>query len=382
LKRTELIETFESALINPADQVRQWKTEQNSGAIGFLMSDVPEELIHAAGLFPYGIINGKAELEKADTHLQAWVCSHARNSLALALGGNLDFLDGLIVPQTCDTTRMLLDLWKHVRPLAYMEDFRLPRQVDRPSVGKYIIGELERIKYRLEQYIGRSIKPEDLKHSITLYNHNRKLMRRLVDLHAQNPVLISNRELYTIINAAMIMPREKVNELLVKIVSTLEDDLNATEVDKEHVRILLSGTLLEPMDILDYIEEFGGAVVGDDFQNGYRYIEADVATRGSLIEALADRQLNRIPSAAFDPAHNPRRFFLANLANEKKVQGAIFLHLKFCEPENFDSYDNLQAMQNAGIPAMRLETQFGRSGLGQLRTRVHAFMEMVGGENV
>ncbi len=376
----ELIGPFENALKYPAEQVRQWKTEQGGRAVGFLMTDVPEELIHAAGFFPYGITGGNAEMEKADAHLQPWVCSYVRNCLALGLGERLDFLDGLIIPQTCDTTRMLLDLWKHVQPYPYMDIFRLPRQVDRPSAGNYLIGELDRLKRELEQFAGRPIDWKNLRNSILLYNHNRELLRRIVDLHAHNPALISDRNLYTLINGSMIMPREKVNELLVKIVEALEGSLNS-EGERKHLRLLLSGTLLEPLEILDLIDEWGGAVIGDDFQNGYRYIEADVVIRDGIMEAFADRQLNRIPSAAFDIGDRKRRFFLTDLAEEKRAQGVIFLHHSFCEPENFDYYDNLQAMKSAGIPAMRIETQFGQSSLGQMRTRIQAFLEMVGGEN-
>lgn len=375
---TKLIEPFENALIDPTEEIRQWKREKGSKAVGFLMADVPEELIHAAGFLPYGITGGNAEMELAETHLQPWVCSYVRNSLSLALSGKLDFLDGLIIPHTCDTTRMLLDLWKHVRPFPYMEDYRLPRQVDRPSAGNYLIKELERVKCGLEQYAGESIGPDTLKKSIILYNQNRELIRRVFDIHAQDPAIISSREIYKLINGAMVMPRERVNKLLNQIVDIL-DESNICEANGNYLRLLLSGTLLEPFEILDLIDSCGGAVIGDDFQNGYRYIETDVLVRDDIMGAFAERQLNRIPSAAFDIKERPRREFLAELAKEKHANGVIFLHQSFCEPENFDYYDNLQAMKNAGIPAIRLETQFGRSSLGQMRTRIQAFMEMLGG---
>ncbi len=375
---TKLIEPFENALIDPAEEIRQWKRENEGKAVGFLMSDVPEELIHAAGFLPYGITGGNAEMELAETHLQPWACSYVRNSLSLALGGKLDFLDGLIIPHTCDTTRMLLDLWKHIRPFPYMEDYRLPRQVDRPSAGSYLIKELERVKCGLERYAGESIDPDTLKQSIILYNQNRELLRKIFDIHAQDPAIISSRQTYTLINGAMVMPRERVNELLNHIVDIL-DESNNYEAGGNFLRLLLSGTLLEPFEILDLVDSCGGAVIGDDFQNGYRYIETDVPVRDDIIEALAERQLNRIPSAAFDIKERPRREFLAELAKDEKANGVIFLHQSFCEPENFDYYDNLMAMKSAGIPAIRLETQFGRSSLGQMETRIQAFMEMLGG---
>ncbi len=375
----DLIEPFASAVKDPAGPVRQWKAARGGKAVGFLLTDVPEEMIHAAGFFPFGITGGSIGLEKTDAHLQTWACSYARSCLALALGGELDFLDGLIIPQSCDTTRMLPGIWSHVSPLPYLDHFRLPRQVDRPSARRYLIAELERLQKGLEQFSGRPIEQDHLKRSIVLYNRNRALFRALFDLHAQDPSLISNRDLYTLIRGAMVMPRERVNGLLAALVGELKGRLKA-EGEAEHLRLVLSGTLLEPVETLDFIDEWGGAVVGDDLQNGCRYIEADVPEAGGTLEALADRQLNRIPSAAYDIQKRPRRGFLADLAREKRAQGVIFLHLKFCEPENFDYYDNLQAMEKAGVPAMRIETQFGGASLGQLRTRVHAFLEMIGGE--
>ncbi len=323
-------------------------------------------------------MGGSTNLEAANTHLQAWACSYSRSSLARSLEGKLDFLDGLIIPQTCDTMRMLLDLWQQIRPLPYMENFRLPRQVDRSSARKYLLGELERIKKGLEEFRGSPIEAESLHQSINLYNHNRQLLRKIAYLHAHRPDLISSRQLYTVINGTMIMAREKVNRLLQSLTEDLEQSLE-TSGNGSRIRLLMSGTLLEPFEVLDFIEEFGGTVVADDFQNGFRYIEADVEPGRDPLEALAERQLNRIPSAAFDLEKRPRRIFLTELARAKEARGAILLHHTFCEPENFDGYDNLRALQKEGLQAMRIETQFGGAGLGQIRTRVHAFMEMVGG---
>lgn len=372
------MEPFENALARKAEAVEQWKTDRGGKVIGFLLTDVPEELIHAAGFFPYGIVGGSTNLEEANTHLQAWACSYSRSSLARALEGKLDFLDGLIIPQTCDTMRMLLDLWQQIHPLPYMENFRLPRQVDRSSARKYLLGELKRIKKGLEEFRGAPIEAESLRQSINLYNHNRQLLRKIFHLHARRPDLLSSRQLYTIINGTMIMAREKANRLLQPIAEKLEQNLEDAG-NGSRIRLLMSGTLLEPFEVLDFIEEFGGTVVADDFQNGFRYIEADIDPDRDPLEALAERQLMRIPSAAFDLGKRPRRVFLNELAREKEARGAILLHHTFCEPENFDGYDNLQALQNQDIPAMRIETQFGGAGLGQIRTRVHAFMEMVGG---
>lgn len=378
MHKAEIIEFLQEVAENPDWQVRQWKEQEKRKVIGFLLTDVPEELIYAAGFFPYGISGGQARLDFADAHLQNWSCSFIRSSLSLALEGKLDFLDGLIIPQTCDTTRTVSGIWQHANPLPFLQEYRLPRQVDRPSARDYLIYELTRLKVELEKFSGREITTKKIKESIVLYNSNRNLLAKLFVLHEQNPAAISNKELYTIIKAAMLMPRETLNQYLNELVNILNSEKAAPETK---VRLFISGTLLEPLDILDYIDENGGVVVGDDLKNGFRYIDGQVQETGDPLEALADRQLKRIPSACYDLPHNPRRHFLVKTAREKKVRGVILLHLKHCEPENYDYYDNIQALEENGIPAMRIETEFVSAPSGQIRTRVEAFLEMVGGEN-
>jgi len=374
----QLISSF-NATITAQDQfATQWKNKSGGKVIGFLLTDVPEELIHAAGFFPYGICGSSGGHERVDAHLQNWACSLVRSSFALALQGKLDFLDGLIIPHTCDTTRMVSGIWKHASPLPFMENYLLPRQVDRPSARTYLVGELTRLKERLEDYRGAVITDDEISNSISLYNSNRKLLRRIFSLHEQNPGCICNRDLYALIRAGLIMPREILNDYLGQLVDALEKDGPSSSA-ANHTRLVISGSVCEPPEILDYLEHAGGTVVGDDLQNGWRYIEADVRETGDPLEALADYQINRIPFAGYDTVRNPRRHFLVHLAQKKQARGVIFLHLKNCEAENYDYYDNMQALKKMGIPTLRLETEFGGSSLGQLNTRVQAFMEMVGG---
>ena len=87
--------------------------------------------------------------------------------------------------------------------------------------------------------------------------------------------------------------------------------------------------------------------------------------------SLAIRQLKKTPFGGYDVPSAPRRYNLVKAAQQKKVQGVLFLHLKYCEPENYDYYDNLQALEQAGIPSLRIETEFGDTSLGQLQTRIY-----------
>ena len=373
---------FVAAVASPYEEACRRKANGQK-VIGWLLTDVPEELIHAAGAFSVGILGCNNKIRLADTHLQVWACSLMRSSLELGLCGDLDFLDGVIIPHTCDTTRNLVGIWRKNCKTPYIDSFFLPRQVNRPSAHNYLIGELTRLKTNLEKLTGESITDEKIRASIRLFNENRSLLRRMFEIHVAHPGLISSRQVYTTIKAAMVMDKAVHNQLLRNLILELEQIVDeSTGQSGSPIRLVISGGVWEPQEIMDLIEESGGVVVGDDLLTGARYMRPDVAEDKDPWEALADRQLHRIPYGCFDNQEFERRKFLVDLVRRSDAKGLVFLHLKFCEPENYDYNDMREALDLAEIPNLRLETEFTNPSLGQMRTRIEAFMEMIGGNSI
>lgn len=381
----ELLKLFDTVVADPYSEAKKRK-EQGEKVIGWLPTDIPEELIHAAGAFPVGILGSISNIRLADTHLQVWACSLMRSSLEMGLRGELDFLDGLLVPQTCDTTRAMVGIWRKNCRTPYVDSFQIPKQVKRPSAREYLIGELARLKTELEQVTGNVITDDALGVSIQLFNKNRQLLRRMFEIHTEHPGLITSRAVYTIIKASMFMNKAEHNRILQDLIQAMEQKL-AEKADKPNkpnskVRLVISGGVWEPPEIMDLIEEAGGVVVGDDLLTGMRYLSPDGNEKGNPLEALADRQLNKIPFSGFDNQNYERRQFLLNMVRQSTAAGLIFLHLKFCEPENYDYNDMREALNSVGIPNLRLETEVANPSLGQIRTRLEAFIEMIGGNPI
>ena len=371
----DLLKRFNDVVADPYAEARK-RREGGQKVIGWLPTDVPEELIHAAGAFPVGILGTNEPIHLADAHLQSWACSLMRGCLEQGLKGTLDFLNGIIIPHTCDTTRMLVGIWRHALKTPYIDNYLMPRQVDRPSARTYLKGELARLKSNLEECTGQLVTDKALRESIKVYNANRLAMRRLYEFHGTNTGVISSRALYTVIKAAMFMDKAEHTALVEEL---LQEIGKVEPRNDERIRLTLSGGVWEPPEILEMIEELGGVVVADDLLTGARYLGPDVDTTGDLLDALAYRQLNRIPFGGFDSTIRGRSTFLVELVRGARAQGMVFLHLKFCEPENYDYRDMRKAMTEAGIPSIRLETEYANTSLGQLRTRLQAFMEMMGG---
>jgi benzoyl-CoA reductase/2-hydroxyglutaryl-CoA dehydratase subunit BcrC/BadD/HgdB len=61
-----------------------------------------------------------------------------------------------------------------------------------------------------------------------------------------------------------------------------------------------------------------------------------------------------------------------------KVDGVVFELMKFCDVWGAISLLLRRDMREAGIPFLVLEREYPLSGVGQLKTRVQAFLETIG----
>ena len=69
---------------------------------------------------------------------------------------------------------------------------------------------------------------------------------------------------------------------------------------------------------------------------------------------------------------------IIRLAKEYKVDGVIDVNLKFCSLYDVEGYTVERELKKAGIPVLGIETDYVDSDAQQLRTRISAFIEMLG----
>ena len=60
------------------------------------------------------------------------------------------------------------------------------------------------------------------------------------------------------------------------------------------------------------------------------------------------------------------------------MDGVIDVNLKFCETYDTEGYFVERALKQAGIPMLGIETDYTDADTEQLRTRIEAFVEMLG----
>ncbi|MBN1381246.1 MAG: 2-hydroxyacyl-CoA dehydratase [Deltaproteobacteria bacterium] len=369
-------EIFENIIGDPAAYGRQQQAKSAKPIIGYVCSYTPEELILAAGAHPFRIFGNSRNIELADEHLQTYSCALVRGALEDALAGNLDFLAGTVFPHSCDSIMRLSDIWRINVNLPFHCDVVLPVKLNTASSRDYFMDVLERFRLDLEKHLNRPITKSDLRKAINTTNKIRGYLKRLYELHHDNPATPKGHELYTIMRASMMMDRQDLLSELPKLIENLEAQ-SPKETANKRKRIVMAGSICEHPDIYSIIDEAGGDVVWDDFCSGARYFEGHVDETAEPLSAIADRYMNRVVCPAKHDGLSNRADHLVSLAKKRKADGVIFLLLKYCDPHAFDYPYLKSALDNEGVPNILIEVSDQLPAHGQLKTRFEAFIEML-----
>jgi benzoyl-CoA reductase/2-hydroxyglutaryl-CoA dehydratase subunit BcrC/BadD/HgdB len=94
-----------------------------------------------------------------------------------------------------------------------------------------------------------------------------------------------------------------------------------------------------------------------------------------MIDDIAAKYLD-INCACFTP-NQGRMDDVTRMAKELKADGVIDYTLQFCNTYQIESGAVETACQDAGFPTMRVDTDYSMEDVGQLSTRVEAFLEML-----
>ena len=97
-------------------------------------------------------------------------------------------------------------------------------------------------------------------------------------------------------------------------------------------------------------------------------------TKNEPVEALADYYLNKATCARM--IDSEKRFQnMAKLINDYHVDAVIYISLKFCDNNLIDWNYQKKRLSEKNIPVLFLETERMVSNMGQVRTRIQAFLE-------
>jgi len=353
--------------------------------VGYICSFVPLEIITAAGCIPFRVRGNIEEpITKGDTLLETIVCPYYRSCFDLSLKEKYDFLSGMVIPHGCDSMVRSYSAWSHSLPYSYFHFINIPT-VCGESSSEFFDAELNTFRKSLEKLAGKAITDDDLAKAIRTYNGNRDKVRALYEFRKTDPPFISGTDLTKVLTVGSSLPVGEFNTLLDQVLTEIGKRKKSPL--KRGPRILIDGACLDNIELIRLVEEIGGNVVADTICNGARDYFPRTDEGGDPIHALAHRYLDKIncpktyrenEAGTFEGDIASRFGDIGAYAREFVVDGAILYLYKYCDPFGFEVPARKAYYKSMNVPLLHLEDIYSAGTMSQLRTRIQAFLEMIG----
>lgn len=378
----EIFEGFSEARKNGFMAAKAFKDE-NKPMIGTFCTFMPQELPLAMGAATVSLCATSDEtVGEAEKELPRNLCPLIKSSYGF---GKTDkcpyffFSDMVIGETTCDGKKKMFELMGEYKPVHVMQ---LPNNPTTKASRDMWRQEIVTLKETLERNFDVEITTEQIREAITLKNEERQALKNFYALGKLNPPALSGMDILKVLYGSTFKfdKREtidEVNALTEKVKAAYE----AGEKLEAKPRVLITGCPIGGVTdkVVKAIEDNGATVVFYENCMGAKAVEdlvdEDIADV-DVYDALAEKYL-KIGCSCMSPNH--KRFdMLDNAIDAYSVDAVIDVVLQAChtyaiETQSIKRFVN----EDKNIPYMSVETDYSTADIGQLNTRMAAFIEML-----
>lgn len=352
------LESLLHAYANRFEAARAW--QRNSGkVVGYISTAVPRELISAAGMLPL-LITGDPHrgTALADEWMEEQFDPMARSIFDIALAGELEFLDLLIVPRVADSFLRLYLYLREVERIGAAK--RLPRivlfdllQTRQYSSGTYNQERLQELRGTLETLRGSAIDDDELRTAIDTGNAGRRLLGEVAGLRTSVTAPVAGSLALQLIGAAHCLPTREHCDLLTR---ALAKGLPAAsrQQGQQGARVVVAGNAQDHAGLYELLESQGFSIVGDYHWLGDADHRREISVTGDPWLALIDHYHSHALTSRRFP-HRPQE--LLEYAQSVHADGAIFYLFEQEEALTWDAPGQVSALEQAGIATLVLDNQ-------------------------
>ncbi len=367
-------------------RIKELLDEKEAGRkiIGSFCVFVPEEIALAANATLVGLCSGADfAMEEVEKLLPRNTCALIKSAFGFKLGKVCPYLesaDMVVGENTCDGKKKSYESLDGLIENLYVMD--LP-QVKSGQGRELLKTEYKRFQETVEKLTGVAITADSLRNAIQTVNAKRAAVHRLSLLRKADPAPISGLDALLVNQVFFYDNPARFTASVNKICDELEKRI----AEKQGVfpaktpRILVSGC---PQAVPNWklpaiVESSGAVIVGEESCVGERgtrnLVDDSGQTVDAMMDALVDRYFN-IDCAIFTP-NLERLDHIQEMAKEYKVDGVIHYGLQFCQPYLMEAIPVEKSLEDKDVPCLRIETDYSMEDMGQLKTRVEAFVEQL-----
>ena len=377
----DLLQDANNELISQG--LKQWRK-----CAAYICENTPEPLLNLPGCFSVRLRAPRTgSMEMATYYLTSFLCEYSRALLERAIEGGFNFADCLIAPDGCSMINRcaenmeLLHTMDAGKDHFFYEHMEIPMKADDNGLNLYVLQCRNHILNPLRDHFGIDVSDAAIRKAVEEHNRICELIRAIGDFRKGDKPRITGYEFSVITMASYAAPKDLLIDRLEK---TLKE-LKTRKPDEEspyRVRVALVGSEIDDPDFIKLVEETGAYVCVD------RYCYGSFPGREPITLTDEEDALTQICRQYMMRGQCPRymntaklldrRSYVDELAKEYGADGIIYEQVKFCDPWAYDRMLGSHIMRNEyGYPVLSIDRPYTVSGVGQLRTRIQAFIESV-----
>ncbi len=348
--------------------------------IGAYCSYFPRELATAMGAVPIGLCSSSEETVKiAETVLPKNVCPLIKSSYGFAVSDRcpyFHFSDLVVGETTCDGKKKMYEMMAEFKDVFIME---LPNIQSEKGL-KLWREEIIRLKDFLEEKFQLVITDEDVRQAIHQENRQREALKRLYEVMRLDPVPVMGMDLLNVLYGSKYrLGKEQAAEELNCLRERILEDYHANPKKEKKPRILVTGCPIggDTQKVVRAIEDNGGVVVAFENCTGAKVLDKLVDEEDPDIYGAIARKYFYIGCAIMTPNDN-RIELLGRMIDEFRVDGVVEMILSGCHSVHMESISVRNFVgEEKHIPYIDVVTDYSPGDVGQLNTRMSAFIEML-----
>ena len=375
----EIFEEFAEQKKQSFLTIKEFK-EKGTPIIGAYCSYFPREIAIAMGAVPVGLCSSSEEtVQIAESILPKNICPLIKSSYGYAISDRcpyFHFSDLVVGETTCDGKKKMYEMMAEFKDVFVME---LPNIQSEKGLELWK-QEIIRLRHYLEEKFQVVITEDDIKHAIQIENRRRIALKRLYEVMKLDPVPIMGMELLDVLYGSKYkLNLKKVSEELDALTNQILEEYEEKPKKEHRPRILITGCPIggDSKKVVKAIENNGGVVVAFENCTGAKVIDKLVDENNPDVYDAIAKKYFYIGCAIMTPNDN-RIELLGRMIDDFKVDGVVEMILSGCHSVQMESISVRNFVnEEKHIPYLDIVTDYSQGDIGQLNTRMAAFIEML-----
>ncbi len=354
----------------------------------FLCENTPEPLMNLGNAFGVRLFApNTGSIDIATYYMTSLLCENSRALLERAIEGGFNFADCLIAPDGCTMINRaaenmeLLHTMDTGKEKFFYENMEIALKADENGVKLMVLQCKNHILAPLAKNYGIDTSEAAIRAAVKEHNEICELIRALSEFRKEEKPRITAYEFAVFTLATYVCPKYLLKDMLKE---TLEEVKTREPDDKPYrARVALVGSEVDDVGLIKLIEECGAYVCVDRFCFG--------SLPGRVPIELNDEEdaltqvcrhyvyMGQCPRMMNMEKVYGRKQYVADLAKEYRADGIIYQQVKFCDPWAYERLmGSTMLHDDYGYPVLSVDRPYNiSSSVGQMRTRVQAFVESI-----